>query len=129
MVYYCADNLAESSPGARKLRRSEDALFAEADLVLTTSTGLQAMAAAVAKRVEQMLSEVVDLVPDMSFMLAGPVSADIRRLASRPNVRLVGPLSHSEVIRHIVQFDVGILPYIVNRFTKDVMPMKLKQAR
>ena len=40
-VYYCTDNFAASSPGARAIARHEDALLARADVVLTTSTGLQ----------------------------------------------------------------------------------------
>ncbi len=51
-VYYCADRLTETSAEARKLRHSEPQLLAEADLVLTTSHGLQASAATVARRVE-----------------------------------------------------------------------------
>ncbi len=172
VVYYCADRFAESSPGARKLRSSESAFFAEADLVLTTSSGLRATAAEIASRVEllpcgvrsgefararqsaaaapavfaglsrpvigfigslrneldlTMLSDVTALAPEMSFVFAGPVQADIRALTSRPNVRFLGPLSHPEVIRHMVQFDAGILPYHRNVFTAHLMPVKLRE--
>jgi glycosyltransferase involved in cell wall biosynthesis len=51
-VYYCADRLTETSAEARKLHHSEPQLLAEADLVLTTSHGLLATAATVARRVE-----------------------------------------------------------------------------
>lgn len=51
-VYYCADRLTETSAEARKLHHSEPQLLAEVDLVLTTSHGLLATAATVARRVE-----------------------------------------------------------------------------
>jgi glycosyltransferase involved in cell wall biosynthesis len=172
VVYYCADRLAESSPGARRLAGSERALLAEADLVFTTSNGLKAMASQWSSHVEllacgvrsqefadarrstgddpalfsnlarpvigfpgtlrdkldlALLSEVAALAPEMSFVFAGPVDADIRELSSHPNVRIIGPLPHAGVIRHVAQFDVGILPYVQNAFTADLMPVKLKE--
>jgi glycosyltransferase involved in cell wall biosynthesis len=74
-----------------------------------------------------MLSDVVELAPEMNFVLAGPVSSDLRRLSSRPNVRLVGGLSHQEVMHYLAHFDVGTLPYALNAFTAALMPMKLKE--
>lgn len=40
-VYYCIDFLAASSKGAEKVRSSEEALLAEADVVFATSHGLR----------------------------------------------------------------------------------------
>jgi uncharacterized SAM-binding protein YcdF (DUF218 family)/glycosyltransferase involved in cell wall biosynthesis len=45
VVYYCADDFAASSPGARRIARSEERLFREADLVFVTSETLRARAA------------------------------------------------------------------------------------
>lgn len=39
-IYYCADDFSASSPGARRISRSEEQLFAEADLVFVTSQKL-----------------------------------------------------------------------------------------
>jgi glycosyltransferase involved in cell wall biosynthesis len=172
VVYYCADRLAESSPGARKLRRSEPRLLAEADLVLVTAKGLLPVAPPLTARVEllpcgvrsqefararaadsappsafygfsgsvigfvgsvrneidlALLTRAAELAPDLNFVLIGPVQADVQQLAARPNVRVIGPVSHGEVVRHVVRFDVGILPYVLNAFTAHVMPMKLKE--
>jgi glycosyltransferase involved in cell wall biosynthesis len=52
VVYFCIDRLAESSPGARQIARTEQQLFADADLVLVTAASLYDMAAPVASRVE-----------------------------------------------------------------------------
>ena len=39
-IYYCADDFSASSPAARRISRTEDRLFAEADLVFVTSQKL-----------------------------------------------------------------------------------------
>ena len=41
VVYYCIDDIAASSSGARRIRRTEDQLFREADLVFVTSERLR----------------------------------------------------------------------------------------
>jgi glycosyltransferase involved in cell wall biosynthesis len=172
VVYYCIDRLSESSPGARKLREPEEALIAEADLVLTTSRELHAAAARLTPRVEMMpcgvrcrefedakvsdreppslfarlaglvigfvgslrneidlalLAAAAELAPDLNFVFVGPVMANVRALAARPNVRLVGPVPHSEVARYMARFDVGVLPYVLNPYTEAIMPAKLKE--
>lgn len=173
VVYYCADRLSETSPGARRLQEHENALLAEADLVLTTSSGLLRTARELSSRAQMLahgvryreferarkkrhsdappvfdtitgpvagfvgslrdaidyalLVDVARRAPDMTFVLAGPVFNDVRKLAEVPNVRLVGPISHNDVMRHMIRFDVGILPYVHNAYTADVMPAKLKE--
>ena len=44
-IYYCIDDLARSSPGARKIVTSEEKLFKQADLVFVTSEKLGQRAA------------------------------------------------------------------------------------
>ena len=50
-IYYCIDDLASSSPGARKIVSSEEQLFRQADLVFVTSEQLRARAARSSDRV------------------------------------------------------------------------------
>jgi len=50
-IYYCIDDLASSSPEARRIVASETAMFRRADLVFVTSEKLRARAAAVSARV------------------------------------------------------------------------------
>jgi glycosyltransferase involved in cell wall biosynthesis len=171
VVYYCIDRLPASSPGARKLVEPEHALLARADLTLTTSSSLRAMAEEHASRVEMiesgvrsaefarardasaapeafrglrgpvigftgtlrdsldfgLLCDAAALAPDLNFLFAGPVMADVTRFASYPNVRLIGQLPHAYVIEHVVHFDAGILPYVRNAFTAYIVPAKLKE--
>jgi glycosyltransferase involved in cell wall biosynthesis len=58
VVYYCLDRFAESSPAARRVISSEEALLAQADLVLVTSHSLQEMAEKIRPRVELLSSGV-----------------------------------------------------------------------
>jgi uncharacterized SAM-binding protein YcdF (DUF218 family)/glycosyltransferase involved in cell wall biosynthesis len=46
VIYYCADDFAATSPGARRVRESEADLFRRADLVFVTSERLREKAAA-----------------------------------------------------------------------------------
>jgi len=50
-IYYCIDDLASSSAGARRITPSEERLFREADLVFVTSERLRARAAKFSERV------------------------------------------------------------------------------
>ena len=50
-IYYCIDDLAASSPGARRIARSELRLFEQADLVFVTSEKLRERAARASKQV------------------------------------------------------------------------------
>jgi len=50
-IYYCIDDLASSSPGARRIVASEERLFKQADLVFVTSERLRDRAARYSSRV------------------------------------------------------------------------------
>ena len=50
-IYYCIDDLAASSPGAKRIISSEQRLFAQADLVFVTSEKLRERAARASDRV------------------------------------------------------------------------------
>jgi len=50
-VYYCIDDFASSSAGARRIGQSEERLFAEADLVFVTSERLRERAARTSRAV------------------------------------------------------------------------------
>ncbi len=50
-IYYCIDDFASSSPGARRITTSEDQLFRETDLVFVTSEQLRRRAAKSSDRV------------------------------------------------------------------------------
>jgi glycosyltransferase involved in cell wall biosynthesis len=75
----------------------------------------------------ELLASAAELAPDLEFVLAGPRFVDVTRLATRPNVRLLGAIPHEDVMKYMVRFDAGVLPYMINQFTAGIMPVKLKE--
>jgi glycosyltransferase involved in cell wall biosynthesis len=74
-----------------------------------------------------LLTEIADLAPDLQFVIGGPRFVDLEQLSRRPNVRLLEQVPHDDAIDHMVRFDVGVLPYSLNKFTAGIMPIKLKE--
>ncbi len=62
---------------------------------------------------------------DWSFVLIGPVDANIRALADCTNVHMLGKIPYEELPRYARQFDVGIIPFLINDLTASVSPLKL----
>lgn len=88
-VYYCVDDLPETSTGARKILPSETRLFREADLVFVTAERLRARAAAFRSQVD-VFPFGVDLEPfERARDGNGPLPVDIASLP-RPIVGFVG---------------------------------------
>jgi uncharacterized SAM-binding protein YcdF (DUF218 family)/glycosyltransferase involved in cell wall biosynthesis len=90
-IYYCIDDLASSSAGARKIAASEKKLFREADLVFVTSEKLRARAAQSSDRVHLFPFGVSLQRFERTRASDEPLPADIRALA-RPIVGYVGGL-------------------------------------
>jgi glycosyltransferase involved in cell wall biosynthesis len=172
VVYYCIDRIAESSPGASRLRESEPQLIAEADLVFLTAEDVRTEAMKAARRIEKLpsgvrfhdfdrtrraaakppevfdgltgpvvgfagtlrkhtdldlLAQVAALAPDLNFVFVGPQMTNVRGLNAQPNVHLVEAMPHDEMMRYVVRFDAGVLPYVLDDFTAGIMPAKLKE--
>jgi len=90
-IYYCIDDLASSSLGARKIAASERALFKEADLVFVTSEKLRARAAQSSDRVHLFPFGVSLARFELTRESQAPAPADIAALA-KPVVGYVGGL-------------------------------------
>jgi glycosyltransferase involved in cell wall biosynthesis len=74
-----------------------------------------------------LLSSAADLAPDLQFVLAGPRFVDLKSLTTRPNVRVLDAIPHDDVMKYMVRFDAGMLPYVLDDFTAGIMPVKLKE--
>lgn len=59
-----------------------------------------------------------------SLVLVGPVHGDTSTLYA-PNVYLLGARSYAELPAYVQAFDVGIIPYVENDWTRAVDPLKL----
>jgi uncharacterized SAM-binding protein YcdF (DUF218 family)/glycosyltransferase involved in cell wall biosynthesis len=105
-IYYCIDDLASSSPGARKIVTSEQRLFRQADLVFVTSERLRERAARYSDRVHLFPFGVNLERFDAVRRQSDQPPADTRPLA-RPVVGYVGGL-HQWV-------DQGLLAAVASR--------------
>lgn len=72
----------------------------------------------------QMLQALSDAVPNGTILLVGPVSIDTAPL-QRPNIVLLGNRPYADLPAYVQAFDVGIIPYILNDWTRAVDPLKL----
>ena len=90
-IYYCIDDLASSSREARKIVKSEQALFRSADLVFVTSEKLRQRAAQFSERVHLFPFAVNLAVFQKSRDAREPVPADLAAL-KRPVAGYVGGL-------------------------------------
>ncbi|HUQ87605.1 MAG TPA: ElyC/SanA/YdcF family protein [Vicinamibacterales bacterium] len=90
-IYYCIDDLASSSPEARKIAPSEQELFKSADLVFTTSEKLRARAAQFSDRVHLFPFAVNMATFEKVRDAATPAPDDIAKLP-RPIAGYVGGL-------------------------------------
>lgn len=79
-----------------------------------------------------LLTRLIDRQPDHSWVFVGKVHhADLQPLIhdldSRPNVFFLGPKSSQELARYPQHFDVSIMPYVNDGYTKYIFPLKLHE--
>ncbi len=109
-IYYCIDDLASSSPGARRIIRSEAQLFREADLVFVTSEKLREQAGRFRDRVHLFPFGVNYEEFEQVRNSSDEVPADLRVLA-HPVVGYVGGV-HQWVDQELLATVAGRLPKV-----------------
>ena len=65
--------------------------------------------------------------PEWSFVLIGSVRCDTCALNGLDNVHLLGGKPYDELPRYCRAFDVGLIPFRMNRLTRAVNPIKLRE--
>jgi glycosyltransferase involved in cell wall biosynthesis len=75
----------------------------------------------------QLLTAMAQSRPDWSWVCVGPTQTPFGKLASLPNVHLLGEFRHHELAAQIEIFDVGIVPYVSSVFTNTVVPTKINE--
>jgi len=65
--------------------------------------------------------------PEWTFLCVGPPAAPepLERLRALPNVRLTGGRPYADLPRYVAAFDVGLIPYLWNDYTRSCFPLKL----
>lgn len=76
-----------------------------------------------------LLDEVARARPAWSLLLIGPEARDtasaLERLGHLPNVYWIGPKPYADLPRYVAAFDVGLIPYLSNAYTRSCSPLKL----
>ena len=76
---------------------------------------------------QELLCHAARALPHYSFALVGPVQTDIRRVLREPNIVCLGQKPHEQVLEYVRYFDVGIIPYRLTEYTRNVYPTKLNE--
>ncbi|MBX5475483.1 MAG: glycosyltransferase, partial [Thermoleophilia bacterium] len=107
---------AEEGEVANELRSLRRPVVGFVGNFLAAKVDLDLLAAAAAAR------------PRWSFVLVGPASEGeerVRALAARPNVFWLGARPYAELPRYVAGFDVAVIPYLANEYTRSCFPLKL----
>src|SRR5206468_2969796 len=66
---------------------------------------------------------------DWTLLLVGPARDDaveqLARLTALPNVHWTGWKPYQTLPAYVAAFDVGLCPYLANRYTQNVFPLKV----
>ncbi len=77
-----------------------------------------------------LVEELAERLAPSTLVLAGPAMAHemrerVEALATRTNVLWLGPVPYSELPTVVATFDVCIIPYLENEYTRSCFPLKL----
>jgi len=74
-----------------------------------------------------LVRQVAEAYPSASVVLVGPISVPHQTLQAvrLPNVHLLGPRPYDDLPPYVQHFDVALVPYILNDWTRSVDPLKL----
>ena len=76
---------------------------------------------------QELLLRLAREFPEAVIQLIGRSDVPVVRLASVPNIRVLGPKPFSELPGDVAGFTVGIIPFVVNDLTRSVNPIKLRE--
>jgi len=74
-----------------------------------------------------LMAAVAVRMPDMSFVVVGDHSADIRATQWPANVHFLGRRPYAELPAYLAAFDIGLVPFVRSRMTENVNPIKLRE--
>jgi glycosyltransferase involved in cell wall biosynthesis len=76
----------------------------------------------------ELLEGVARTLPSWTLLLIGPPAPEtasaIQRLARQRNVHWLGEKPYAELPRYVAAFDVGLIPYVSNAYTRSCFPLK-----
>ncbi|HOO17966.1 MAG: glycosyltransferase [Phycisphaerae bacterium] len=75
----------------------------------------------------ELLAQAARARPAWSFVLVGNVNCALGALSGLPNVHLLGGRPYEDLPRYFAAFDVGLIPFRMNRLVRAVNPIKLRE--
>ncbi len=76
---------------------------------------------------QEVIADLSEHFPEVSFVLLGRSEVGLERLAHRRNVHCLGFVPYPDLPRYARYFDVGLIPFVLNRLTRAVNPVKLME--
>jgi glycosyltransferase involved in cell wall biosynthesis len=76
---------------------------------------------------QELLIEIARSMPEVSFVVTGPVETGTSQLTAFDNVYFTGAVPYAELPSLAQGFDICMLPYRVNKLTNAIQPLKLKE--
>jgi uncharacterized SAM-binding protein YcdF (DUF218 family)/glycosyltransferase involved in cell wall biosynthesis len=76
---------------------------------------------------QHLLVYAAKMLPNVNFVLIGPVYTNITLLETCQNIKIFGKRPYHEMPAYIKGFDVALIPYIKNAFTDAVYSCKLNE--
>jgi glycosyltransferase involved in cell wall biosynthesis len=73
------------------------------------------------------LEAVVQLLPEMSFVMIGNSSTDLSTITKHPNIRFLGQKQYEQIPAYGQCFDVCIMPWRQSKWIEACNPIKLKE--
>ncbi len=72
-----------------------------------------------------LMQELVERYQRCSFVLMGPLHINLGSLIDSPNVHYLGMKPVHQVPSYLANFDVCLIPYLINEYTRALSPLKL----
>lgn len=76
---------------------------------------------------QELIGEVAEKMPDVSFVIAGRVETPTPRLDRIENVYFTGPIPYTELPELIKGIDLLFIAYVVNALSDALSPLKFKE--
>ncbi len=76
---------------------------------------------------KDLIRKTAEKHPEYSFVFVGPIQTDVGILEKVKNIYFLGQKKHTDVPLFVNSFDVGIIPYLITDYTRNVYPTKLNE--
>jgi len=73
------------------------------------------------------LADIAQQRPAWHFVLLGDSTVDLTPYRCLTNMHFLGPKPYEQLPAYCRQFDVGLIPFVVNELTRAVNPIKLRE--